>query len=85
MTRLVKQCTRSDLWFHILRLLDALPGKSMERNITQATGRKAEQVSYAPNLFAFFFTQDDTLDAVGGPRPAHRPRPDEVFIDGAGI
>jgi hypothetical protein len=45
-------------------------------------GRKPEQVSYAPNLFAFFFTQDD-LDTVGGPRPAHRSRPDEVFIEGA--
>ena len=85
MTRLVKQCTWSDLWFHILRLLDALPSKSMERNITQATGRKPEQVFYAPNLFEFFFTQDDALDAVGGPRPAYRSRRDEVFIDGAGI
>jgi hypothetical protein len=56
----------------------------MENNITQATVRKPEQVSYAPNLFEVFFTQGDALDAVGGLR-AYRSRRDEVFIDGAGI
>ena len=81
MTRL---CTRSDLWFHSLRLWPALIIKDMENNITQATVRKPEQVSYAPNLFEVFFTQGDALDAVGGLR-AYRSRRDEVFIDGAGI